>query len=65
MCSDLIQSHFDYECPAMYSRLCKKFKNKLILALIYKKNYNHIKKKHATDMENVFHEILEELCVVI
>jgi hypothetical protein len=27
LCSDIIQWHYDYECPAMYSSLCKKFKN--------------------------------------
>jgi hypothetical protein len=35
LCSDLIQCYYDYECPAMYSSLCKKFKNKSILAILF------------------------------
>jgi hypothetical protein len=35
LCNDLIQCHYDYECPAMYSSLCTKFKKKSILAILF------------------------------
>ena len=35
LCSDLIQCHYDYECPAMYLSVCKKLKNKSVLAILF------------------------------
>ena len=35
LCFGLIQCYYDYVCPTMYSSLCKKFKNKSTLAILF------------------------------